>query len=180
MPIDTRLKNTASKARSLLTGLSKANKISSRATAQISKKQFGSDMEAPQQLVRHDVDGCGRCVARYDQPVPDECLTEEAHDNDDQVQHAADSCVKLWRLFNRTSCHFGSPLGWRSHVSKTAKRGAPRSRNVLLLPWRPFIARYDHHSAAALACSFHRCSFTPNTSSHTISDPAPRRPKAAR
>src|SRR5438876_6673778 len=127
MPIDTRLKNTASKARSLLTGLSKANKISSRATAQISKKQFGSDMEAPQQLVRHDVDGCGRCVARYDQPVPDECLTEEAHDNDDQVQHAADSCVKLWRLFNRTSCHFGSPELYNRNQACLRLRSVPDS-----------------------------------------------------
>jgi hypothetical protein len=36
-PIDTRLKNAASRARSLLTGFSKTNKISSRAIAQISK-----------------------------------------------------------------------------------------------------------------------------------------------
>src|SRR6266852_4118083 len=62
-------------------------------------------MEAPQRLHRPDVGGCGRCIARYDQPVPDECLTEEAHDYDDQVQHAADSCVKLWRCFNGAFCH---------------------------------------------------------------------------
>src|SRR5207253_10249733 len=32
---------------------------------------------------------------------------------------------------------------------------------------------------AALACSFHRCSFTPNTRSHRISDATPRSPRAA-
>src|SRR5437016_8656445 len=32
---------------------------------------------------------------------------------------------------------------------------------------------------AALACCFHRCSFTPNTRSHSISDAAPRRPGTA-
>ena len=36
--IETRLKNTANKARCLLTGLSNANKIASRVIAQINKK----------------------------------------------------------------------------------------------------------------------------------------------
>src|SRR3989442_12914556 len=68
-------------------------------------------METPQRFVRHDVGRCGRGIARDDQPVPDECLTEEAHDNNDQVQHTADSCVKLWRCLNATRCHFCFSLG---------------------------------------------------------------------
>src|SRR5437870_11130592 len=106
-------------------------------------------MEAPQRFVRHDVGGCGGCIARHDQPVPDECLAEEADDDDDQVQHAANSCVKLWRCFNGTSCHFGPPLGWGSHVSKTAKRGAPP------LAERLIVTLVSFH--CALRSPFFRC-----------------------
>src|SRR5437899_7665049 len=76
-------------------------------------------MEAPQRLHRPNVGGCGRRIARYDEPVPDECLPEEAHDNDDQIQHSADSCVSLWRCFNVNICHFGS-LG---NLTSTSRNG---------------------------------------------------------
>src|SRR5436190_4192883 len=87
-------------------------------------------METPQRFVRHDVGRCGRGIARDDQPVPDECLTEEAHDNDDQVQHAADSCVKLWRCFNGAICHFCFYFTTLAHPGSDCSRNAARSSYV--------------------------------------------------
>ena len=42
-----------------------------------------------------------RMLARYDEPIPDECLSEDAQDNANQVQRACDSCINLRRSFNR-------------------------------------------------------------------------------
>jgi hypothetical protein len=44
---------------------------------------------------------------------------------------------------------------------------------------RGLIEARNQSDPAALACCFHRCSFTPNTISHSISPAAPRRPKGA-
>jgi hypothetical protein len=50
---------------------------------------------------------------------------------------------------------------------------------LLLVPRNEVAEAFHLYTDVASACSFHRCSFTPFTRSHTISDKAPKRPKAA-
>src|SRR5437773_11394772 len=98
-------------------------------------------MEAPQRLHRPNVGGCGRRIARYDEPVPDECLPAEVHDDDDQIQHSADSCVSLWRCFNVNICHFGS----LENLTSTSRNGLTKriASRVLKFYWRPLAEPLD-------------------------------------
>jgi hypothetical protein len=91
MAIDTRLKNTASRARSLLTGRSSNVEDCREGDGAQEVEELGGDAEAPQRLGRQDLVGRGCGVATDDELTSDENLAEESENNDDQVQHAADS-----------------------------------------------------------------------------------------
>ena len=82
---------------------------------------------------------------------------EDASDDGDQVQHATDSRIELWRGLNFVLFHFSS-------FSES-----PFEYGVL----------HVLIDAAALAFSFHRCSFTPNTRSQKIVAAELSRPMSA-
>ncbi len=73
-------------------------------------EDISSNTDAPEQLRRSDVLGRGRDIAGNDEVVPNERLTEEAGDDDDQVKHAADSCINLRRAFSFVNYHADSSL----------------------------------------------------------------------
>ncbi len=57
---------------------------------------------------------------------------QHAHDRDDQVQYATDSCVKLWRYFTGAICHFCFSLTLQPLLIHEAviARGTPRDFHV--------------------------------------------------
>ena len=89
--IDTRLKNTASKARSLLSRLSKTKKITAKETVQ-------SSMKSSAPIPKRHIDSSDRMLAAVAVASPDTMIEfrtiaspKMPPDNDDQVQDAADS-----------------------------------------------------------------------------------------
>src|SRR5262245_34008408 len=71
-------------------------------------EEVAGDSGAPEQLRSPEVASRGGGIAGNNEPVPDERFTEEAGDDDDQVEDAAEACKSSWRASHFVIWHVDS------------------------------------------------------------------------